>query len=332
MKNKKEKIMNNKKASRSYGGDYDCFHPWDEDCYVQCSGGEDNERYHFFEAFPVKPVKTFIRGDGKSVREAEDSAWEQYQKIINCPHHEFKKWIDTSRIGVCIHCNYKKLRHFLPTSRCSVCEKEHVEFDFGINKDSPDKLHYFCKEHFLEKTKSFKYELDEEMKNYLEKEMKKDCNTERSENLIDMNWNYYRFAWINSVVRRDLIKLNDLLCSLKYVEKITEEYVLSDLIEDQIKENFDKIRKQVQKDILNILKKNDKTITLFKVVKLTENLVDIYSFDCLEKIINKNEVNEEDRKIIGDAFKLPYHSKDGYHQWYTQRIENITDHYLSANK
>lgn len=75
-----------KLASRTGEEPFKCRYNWPEDCYVQC--GEfgvvisDNGNYEtaFFEAFPKQP-KTFIRGEGKSIEEAETQAWREFQKL-----------------------------------------------------------------------------------------------------------------------------------------------------------------------------------------------------------------------------------------------------------
>lgn len=63
-------------------------HPWPTDCKVQ--GGArgvvfmDGDLYRtaFVEAFPG----TFIRGEGKTIAEAEDACWAGYERLAACPH------------------------------------------------------------------------------------------------------------------------------------------------------------------------------------------------------------------------------------------------------
>ena len=61
------------------GGSYECKYDWKDNCFVQC-GDEgvvldkvDSYLTAFFEAFPKEP-KTFIRGEGKTIAEAEKQA------------------------------------------------------------------------------------------------------------------------------------------------------------------------------------------------------------------------------------------------------------------
>ena len=99
-------VPTKKQAQRSFGKPYDCIQPWPEDCGVQCGGmglvlgrkdslekvlssdtplttlteeAADDKSYTtaFFEAFPRNP-SCFIRGEGKTIEEAEEKA---YQKL-----------------------------------------------------------------------------------------------------------------------------------------------------------------------------------------------------------------------------------------------------------
>jgi hypothetical protein len=72
-------------------------HPWPEDVYLQGGGhglvfSNDGNDYitAFVEAFPGQ---TFLRGEGKTVAEAEDSAWKQYLRYRNCDGNlKFGEW------------------------------------------------------------------------------------------------------------------------------------------------------------------------------------------------------------------------------------------------
>lgn len=93
-----------KTARQSFGQPYSCKKPWDDDIFVQCGGngivlsqtdfqkilsdpkesldtlkaiaGEPTNKKHyrtaFFEAFPKKP-NCFLRGEGKTIEEAEEN-------------------------------------------------------------------------------------------------------------------------------------------------------------------------------------------------------------------------------------------------------------------
>lgn len=87
-------------------------YPWPEDLYLQ--GGkhglvltESGNDYTtaFVEAFPDR---TFIRGEGKTVAEAEDAAWAQYQRMVHCPKHPehgpFERRQYRNGAGFCTEC------------------------------------------------------------------------------------------------------------------------------------------------------------------------------------------------------------------------------------
>lgn len=112
------------------GEPYENKKPWPEGCATQCGGDgmvfmegtlkeafEDPEkavnaitgktkhyRTAYFEAFPRKP-STFLRGEGATIEEAEEKAWEQYLKIVNCQEHIFEKRGYTNGGGFCKNCN-----------------------------------------------------------------------------------------------------------------------------------------------------------------------------------------------------------------------------------
>ena len=129
---------------------YECKFPWPENCKVQAGGngivfrgkpgleermakdpgdvldqaiGEkplapQAYRTAFFEAFPRNP-NTFIRGEGPSVEEAEEKAWQQLQKYQACEGHEFEKRGYKNGAGLCVHCNMFQSGVFEPTEDCT---------------------------------------------------------------------------------------------------------------------------------------------------------------------------------------------------------------------
>jgi hypothetical protein len=156
-----------KTARKSFGEDYVCKCDWDEDCFVQCGesgivlgkgslqevfdaenplealseAASDKKSYitAFFEAFPKEP-STFIRGEGKSVEEAEQSAWNQFQKYKNCQEHEFERRGYDNGGGICKHCGMFKSNVFPPAHNCKICNIPTC-FTHDINKD------WYCEEH-----------------------------------------------------------------------------------------------------------------------------------------------------------------------------------------
>lgn len=125
---------------------YLCQHGWPDDCFVQCGGcgivldtrvasiegmvegvkslleGDDkivkqqlagSRTTAFFEAFP-KALDTYIRGEGSTVEQAETHAWDQYQKRLACPQHEFERRGYKAGQGICKHCGLFNSKAFKP--------------------------------------------------------------------------------------------------------------------------------------------------------------------------------------------------------------------------
>lgn len=122
---------------------------WNKDLTMQC--GEKgivaslsrNQSYitAFFEVF-LKSPKTLIRGEGKTIEEAENNAWSKFEKISNCSHNFIR--VDNTRDAVCNKCQVKSFNYFIPESKCFSCGKEHSDF---VAYD----YNYYCRKHYLEK-------------------------------------------------------------------------------------------------------------------------------------------------------------------------------------
>lgn len=163
-----------KKASKSFGESYDCLQPWPEDCSVQCGGkgivlpsnsletvlssdkplGElakaavQKESYTtaFFEAFPKKP-SCFIRGEGKTIEEAEEKAFKKFQAILDCKEHEFEPRGRKDGYGYCKHCSLSMSEVLPILNKCCKCKKP-------TNWTSDDNGNYYCEKHARVKPKS----------------------------------------------------------------------------------------------------------------------------------------------------------------------------------
>ena len=98
----------------------------------------------FFEAFPKTP-SCFIRGEGKTIEEAEENAWNKYQKILNC-NHEMERRDRTDGYAYCKHCSYSSTV-FEPLTKCCKCGKP-----TAFTKDYKGK--YYCKKHSRIKPKN----------------------------------------------------------------------------------------------------------------------------------------------------------------------------------
>jgi hypothetical protein len=126
-------------------------HEWPDDAYLQGNDygivlSKNSYETAFFEVFPKNP-KTFIRGEGKTLEEAETQAWKFYQKIINCSKHDFVRR-DESNHGICKNCNLFMTEIFETCKKCPNCNKE--AYFFYQNPETKDEK-YYCLEHFFEK-------------------------------------------------------------------------------------------------------------------------------------------------------------------------------------
>lgn len=124
-----------KKARRTGHPDYECQKPWPESCFVQ-SGGymasektdpDKNYRTAFVEAYPNdENVDTFIRANAETIEEAEEKAWELYQKYSSCEKdhtdpESFERRDYKNGSGFCKTCGQFKGSVFEPTSKCIKC-------------------------------------------------------------------------------------------------------------------------------------------------------------------------------------------------------------------
>lgn len=149
-------------ARMSCGEPYLCQKDWPDDCFVQ--GGGDgmvfvegsmekafndpvdfftkppkHYRTAFFEAFPRNP-NSFIRGEGKSIEEAEENCYKWWQKILNCPKHEYEPH-GLDGAGTCKHCKLFQSDVLEPIAKCKICGKKR----YGQLKEDN-----YCREHFAE--------------------------------------------------------------------------------------------------------------------------------------------------------------------------------------
>jgi hypothetical protein len=93
----------------------------------------------FLEAFPKHPA-TFIRGEGKTIAEADASAWRQFQRFAACPKHKFWRKGYTNGAGFCRCCGLFKSKAFRPIGRCRYNCK-------GAVADHDAKGRGYCKRH-----------------------------------------------------------------------------------------------------------------------------------------------------------------------------------------
>lgn len=113
--------------SRSYVAKYD----W-KNTYIQGGdsglvfGGGKSYQTSFIEVFPtIGKHSTFIRGEGKSMREAEESAMIKVKAAENCPEHDFSRKVSgserTDGSGTCIKCKLFSSTALDPMTKCFIC-------------------------------------------------------------------------------------------------------------------------------------------------------------------------------------------------------------------
>jgi len=98
----------------------------------------------FFEAFPKQP-DCFIRGEGNTIEEAEENAWQKFQKISVC-EHEMERRDRTDGYAYCKKCSYSATV-FEPLTTCCKCGKP-----TSYSTDYKD--NYYCKKHSYTKPKN----------------------------------------------------------------------------------------------------------------------------------------------------------------------------------
>jgi len=154
-------------ARRSFKDPYECVFPWPEDCFVQCGSNEmvmapgsfekvfessdplreisENVSYMtvFFEAFPndiIPGDSIFIRGEGKTIAEAEKKTWDMYVHYKACEHPAYERRTHTNGGGFCMKCGMFNGHAFEPLTKCVICGKP-TYFSFDV-----DNVPY-CEEH-----------------------------------------------------------------------------------------------------------------------------------------------------------------------------------------
>lgn len=109
---------------------YQVNHAWDVDAHLSAGDhgvvftGDSSYHTAFFEATLNQP-RTFIRGEGATIDEAEDKAWGQYQQVTANDHvHEFEPRQHRNGAGFCKHCGLFQPKVFTPeqlNSYCDIC-------------------------------------------------------------------------------------------------------------------------------------------------------------------------------------------------------------------
>lgn len=95
---------------------------WPDDCTVQWGGrgvvfsGKETYQTAFFEAFPADGSAGFLRGEGKTIEEAEADAFSQWERQAGCFRGRGHRWTRARRLGD-VHARAAK--HGRPLNRLS---------------------------------------------------------------------------------------------------------------------------------------------------------------------------------------------------------------------
>lgn len=93
--------------------------PWPSTCVVKYN--RESVGLPRCEVFCSDP-ETFIRGEGPTLDAAEETAWLQYVKIIECTGHVFDNRSYDSGVGWCVHCDMFSPKAFEPArTPCAYC-------------------------------------------------------------------------------------------------------------------------------------------------------------------------------------------------------------------
>lgn len=233
------------KASQSFGPDYDCQKNWPTDIFMQCgkegiviSSKKEKPSYRtsFFEAFPNDP-STFIRGEGSSIEDAEDAAFQKYEKIMACNEHDYKRRLDSEH-GTCIKCGLFTSNCFPPVHSCSVCQKTEVNYNFNKNN--------YCCEHYMQAVQTI-------VQNY-------SLTTPEYENSFSETslnkYNVEHLAFLN------------LACKYNLLDKSQEEYKIHNYIDKQ-QSKFNEFIYSKSVSIYNKFLKENNPLSFFQFSKFT---------------------------------------------------------------
>ncbi|WP_216726131.1 hypothetical protein [Hymenobacter siberiensis] len=153
---------------------YECKKDWPDNCFVQAGNcgivfdakhEEGGYETAFFEAFPkYQQGSTFIRGEGKTIEEAEASAFAQHLRFKDCTHAEgYDARGYTNGCGFCKTCGMFASKVIPLTTHCVVCD--------ALTQDAEDKHgNYYCdahKDHIKQEDKHWVQIKLESMRDYL---------------------------------------------------------------------------------------------------------------------------------------------------------------------
>lgn len=120
---------------------------------VFCSDGSTYETL-FMEVYP--PGASFIRGEGATPQECEDSCWAQYLRSLRCPsggEHEYEARGYRNGGGFCKHCNTFKSEAFTAEELGQYCHVCGVATKWHWDVQDDDTVLFSCEKHVPDPTR-----------------------------------------------------------------------------------------------------------------------------------------------------------------------------------
>lgn len=104
-----------------------------------------NYRTAFIEFFPAED--SMVRGEGKTIEEADDDLWEKLARQNACPEHEYEPRGYTNGAGFCKHCKKFKSKCFTAEELGQFCRECGVPTGVKDGRFFPATKDFACSEH-----------------------------------------------------------------------------------------------------------------------------------------------------------------------------------------
>jgi hypothetical protein len=111
---------------------------------------ENEHNGYYFKVHLENPKTSFYTNVFLSLAEAEQNAFEEISKYLNCKNHSYVRLEYSNSTGICLHCNMKVENAFEPLTTCEICNQPTLKY----NEDG----FYHCEIHANEDLKSAFFE------------------------------------------------------------------------------------------------------------------------------------------------------------------------------
>ena len=262
---------------------YLCTRDWPDNVFLQC-GGSENEGSCFFEAFPLK---SFIRGEGKTLKDAEDNAFNQYLRILSCPGHEYVHLHNDvkNRYGQCIHCNYFTNYIFKPFHNCIVCNRKHANLKFDIVDIDSFKQNNYCIDHFKNMVK--KSDLFDSFSIAPKNTEELDISTSK---LLSTICSKIKIEFLLIQLLTEILKVKN--------SKIEDDYLIVDQMEEFIKSKDFEVNNFVLNLFVKQLSIYGKTINRLNFILFESQLMTVKALYFSFKLISSYSLSNDEIKAV----------------------------------